>query len=176
MAHAEGFIRAWDAAPPSLAVDLGSGGGVPGLVLAQRWPAASMVLVDASERRTAFLRRAADRLACANVTVRRARAEVVGRDPTLRGCSALVVARGFGSPAVTAECAAPLLRVGGRLIVSDPPYGGETRWPPTPLGELGLVVRPRVRMPAAFAVLDQTAPCPARFPRRAGIPAKRPLF
>jgi 16S rRNA (guanine527-N7)-methyltransferase len=174
--HAEGFLRAWDAPPPALAVDLGSGGGLPGLVLAERWPASTILLVDASERRTEFLRRAVDRLGYPGVTVRRDRAEVVGRDPALRGTADLVVARGFGPPAVTAECAAPLLRVGGRLIVSDPPEDADDRWSPAGLGQLGLGAPRQVRVPAAFTVVAQVRPCPSRFPRRVGIPAKRPLF
>lgn len=144
-------------------------------MLAERWPDASVVLVDASERRTEFLHRAVAQLGHAHVAVRRDRAEVVGRDPALRGRADLVVARGFGPPAVTAECGAPLLRVGGRLIVSDPP-DPEPRWPADPLAQLGLGPEPQVRTPAAFTVLTQRTPCPDRFPRRVGVPAKRPLF
>jgi 16S rRNA (guanine527-N7)-methyltransferase len=158
-----------------MVVDLGSGGGVPGLVLAARWPSASVVLLDASERRTAFLSDAAARLAPGRVTVCRARAEDAGRDPALRGLADLVTARGFGPPAVTAECAAPLLRVGGRLIVSEPPEG-PGRWPWEPLAEFGLAPLREIRAPAAYAVLVQVDPCPDRFPRRVGIPAKRPRF
>jgi 16S rRNA (guanine527-N7)-methyltransferase len=174
--HAEGFLRAWDAPPPARAVDLGSGGGVPGLVLAERWPASSIVLVDASERRTEFLRQAVDRLAYRHVTVRRQRAEALGRDPAIRATADLVVARGFGPPAVTAECAAPLLRIGGRLIVSDPPGSAADRWPPAGLRTLGLGPPRHVRVPHAFTVLELAQPCPDRFPRRVGIPTKRPLF
>lgn len=149
---------------------------MPGLVLAERWPRCSVVLVDASERRTEFVRRAAERLGLARVSVVRARAETIGRDPAHRGRADLVVARGFGPPAVTAECAAPLLRVGGRLIVSDPPNDSGSRWRDIGVAELGLGGRRLVRVPAAFSVFEQRTLCPDRFPRRVGIPAKRPLF
>lgn len=173
--HAEGFAVAWGGPPPALVVDLGSGGGVPGLVLARTWPDATVVLVDSNERRTAFLERAASSLRLDGVRVRRARAEVVGHESSLRGAADLVTARSFAPPAVTAECSAPLLRVGGRLVVSEPP-DANARWPMAPLADLGMALLRLVRAPASFAVLTQVAACPQRFPRRVGIPAKRPLF
>ncbi|MBW3627023.1 MAG: hypothetical protein KY412_05385, partial [Actinobacteria bacterium] len=85
----------------------------------------------------------------------------------------------FGRPAVTAECAAPLLAGGGLLLVSEPPEGaaeeGE-RWPAAGLDGLGLVLRTFTAGPPRIAVLQQTGACPERFPRRVGIPAKRPLW
>jgi 16S rRNA (guanine527-N7)-methyltransferase len=98
-----------------------------------------------------------------------ARAEVLGRQPGERGRHQAVVARGFGPPPVTAECGAPFLEVGGRLLTSEPP--DERPWPEAPLGALGLVVAGRR---AGVMVLEQARPCPERFPRRA--PAKHPLF
>ena len=159
-------------------MDLGSGGGVPGLPLAARaWPACRWILLDASERRTAFLEAAVVRLHLTDrATVVRARAEDAGRRPDLRAVADLVTARGFGSPSVTAECAAPLLRVGGRLIVSEPPESTGERWPGEPLAQLGLRPLRLLRDGAGYQVLEQQAPCPERFPRRVGVPAKRPLF
>jgi 16S rRNA (guanine527-N7)-methyltransferase len=101
------------------------------------------------------------------------RAEVVGRGD-LRGSAAAVLARGFATPAVTAECAAPLLEVGGVLVVSEPPDEVD-RWPTGALAELGLTPRYRTTSPA-MQVLEQVRTCPDRYPRRTGIPAKRPLF
>jgi len=92
----------------------------------------------------------------------------------------VVTARSFGPPAVVAECAAPLLRTGGWLVVSEPPDQSDEeaarRWPAEPLAQLGL--RPGERLQAAFdyRVLSQAEPCPERFPRRNGVPARRPLF
>jgi 16S rRNA (guanine527-N7)-methyltransferase len=119
--HSVGFTAGVDQ-PPERFLDLGSGGGVPGLVLALTWPGAQAVLLDAGERRCAFLRQAVDDLALGpRVTVVRERAELAGRDRRWRATFDLVVARSFGRPAVTAECGAPFLRVGGRLVVSEPP-------------------------------------------------------
>jgi len=176
--HAGGFVQAVGEPPPDRVVDLGSGGGLPGLVVAAAWPGARVILLDASERRTSFLARAARALELEDrVVVAQARAEDVGRDPLWRGRAEVVLARSFGPPAVTAECAAPLLAVGGRLVVSEPPGQETERWPEAPLDTLGL--RPVSRLEQAFSrfqVLRQERPCAERFPRRVGVPAKRPLF
>jgi 16S rRNA (guanine527-N7)-methyltransferase len=174
LTHAAGYLPALADVQGRIA-DLGSGAGVPGLPIALARPDLEVVLVDAGERRAAFLRRAVEDLGLADrVEVVLGRAESVGRSE-LRGRLDAVVARGFGAPAVTAECAAPLLRRGGRLLVSEPPQGGE-RWPPVPLAGLGLAVGRRWTGPPALQALEQVAPCPERCPRRDGVPAKRPLF
>ncbi len=225
--HSEGFVvvarRLWpDGATPPVLLDLGSGGGLPGLVLAVRWPEVSLLLLDAHGRRTAFLSDAVRRLGLEHrVSVRQDRAEVAGRDPGLRGTFDGVLARSFGRPAVVAECAAPLLRPGGWLIVSEPPAvspadpdaagdaapptaapptaarnGSEdtadrsrdgdapsaqghprdpARWPPEPLRQLGLEPERLVHEEFDYQTVRQIEVCPDRFPRRDGVPAKRPL-
>lgn len=186
VAHSLGFATAAEAVlggAPATFLDLGSGGGVPGLVLADRWPSSAVVLLDAHRRRAEALMRAVGRLGwAARVEILWMRAEEAGRLGRLRGSQPLVVARSFGPPAVTAECAAPFLRPGGLLIVSEPPADGSegrARWPGGPLDQLGLApLVPRVDRPGDFCyqVLRQERPCPDRFPRRTGIPAKRPLY
>jgi 16S rRNA (guanine527-N7)-methyltransferase len=176
--HARGFAAGLGTAPARL-VDLGSGGGLPGLVLAGVWIDAVVLLVEANERRSRFLRHAVDVLGYGDrVQVIAERAELVGRRAELRGRNDVVVARAFGAPAVTAECGAPLLRVGGRLVVSEPPptSAAEDRWPPGPLAELGLVLGSAWTTTFHYQSLDQVAPCPERYPRRVGVPAKRPLY
>jgi 16S rRNA (guanine527-N7)-methyltransferase len=163
--------------PPRLAVDLGSGGGVPGLILAHLWPASSWILLDANVRRTGFLRRAVTALALeGRVEVVVERAEVTGQDPARRATADLVVARGFGPPAVVAECAAPLLCPGGALVVAEPPGGAPDRWPAEGLELLGMVQDGRASAPVALQRLRQVVLCADRYPRRVGIPKKRPLF
>ncbi|CAN5426982.1 hypothetical protein BH18ACT1_BH18ACT1_19210 [soil metagenome] len=180
--HAEAFVAVLAerarAAPLRTAVDLGTGGGVPGLAGALAYPAACWVFVEASSRRAAFLEEAARPLGLgASVEVIAARAEDVGRDPGRRGVADAVTARSFGAPAVTAECAAPLLRVGGSLLVSDPPGGGDAgRWDERGLAVLGLHVVERRPGPPALTILEQAEPCPPRWSRRTGIPSKRPLW
>jgi 16S rRNA (guanine527-N7)-methyltransferase len=105
------------------------------------------------------------------------RAEQVAREPVLSGVFDLVTARSFGPPAVTAECGVRFLKLGGVLIVSEPPDDNETgRWNEGILAELGLEVKGRVRHGAAFQILLKTSPTPERYPRGIGIPGKSPLF
>jgi 16S rRNA (guanine527-N7)-methyltransferase len=156
-------------------VDLGSGGGVPALVLALARPGLSWVLVEARQRRAQWLATAIRRLDLnGRVTVRAERAEQVGQGPW-RARAAAVTARSFGPPAVTAECAAPLLELGATCWVSEPPSAEPARWPPGGLWLLGLARRPEGE-PTGWAGLDLVSPCPDRYPRRVGVPAQRPLF
>lgn len=167
---------------PARALDLGAGGGLPGLVLAATtWPATSWTFLDAQLRRTDFLEEAVEALGLGDrVAVVTERAEVLGRAIAHRGGYDLVVARSFGAPAVVAECAAPLLRVGGQLVVSEPPSGGEHRWPAEGLGLVGLgpsqatvVAGPS---PVHLVAMDLVATPAERYPRRVGVPTRRPLF
>ena len=184
--HAFGFAEALEqgagealpAGATGRAADLGSGGGLPGLVLALRFGQAEWVLVEVMARRAAFLRDAVRSLGVAGrTTVVEERAEVVGRRPAYRGTFDVVAARSFGRPAVFSECAAPLLRVGGVAVVSEPPGGAPARWPTEGLARLGMAPDATVvAAGAAYQVLRQVEPCPERWPRRVGVPAKRPLF
>jgi 16S rRNA (guanine527-N7)-methyltransferase len=191
VAHAQAFLRVLlleELDGPIL--ELGAGGGLPGLVLAFRDRRLRLVLIDSARRSADFLLWAIDELGISErVEVLNVRAEELGRDDAYRGRFVAVVARSFGPPGVTAECAAPFLRVGGRLIVAEPPSGasglaGSTsleapspdRWPIGGCLQLGLTPESAVSEPFAFAVLRQSSPCPQRYPRRSGIPTKRPLF
>lgn len=181
--HAAGFAAVVRSAAgpewsPGLAADLGSGAGLPGLPLSLLFPASRWLLIEAGRRRAAFLRHAVAVLGVEpRVGVLEERAEVTGRRPGVRHHLDLVVARSFGPPAVVAECAAPLLRTGGRLIVSEPPEADDARWPATGLRPLGMAAGPVVEARGArFQILEQRQPCDVRFPRRTGIPGKRPLF
>lgn len=161
-------------------LDLGSGGGVPGLVLAAGSPGLKMVLLDARGRRCRFLRRAVEGLGLSGrVSVVESRAESAARLADLREAMDAVVARSFGPPAVTAESATGFLRLGGRLVVSEPPEeeaGGVTRWSEEGLDALGLGPPVVCARPDASFVWFEKRRSDDRWPRRSGIPSKRPLW
>ncbi len=183
--HAQGFAviaRRLSPDGPARLADLGSGGGLPSLVVATAWPEVTMALLEANGRRAAFLRRAVERLGLdSRVSVLEERAEVCGREPGLRAGFEGVLARSFGRPAVVAECAAPLLKLGGWLLVSEPPRSEtegdeDSRWPAGPLVQVGLQPTETMHEGFEYRTLRQVEMCPDRFPRRNGVPAKKPLF
>lgn len=176
--HARGFAEAVGKPPSGETLDLGSGAGLPGLVLALLWPASGWVLLDGRVRSRDFLLAAVESLGLEErVAVVLGRAETVAHQLAYRGRFSLVVSRGLGPPAVTAECAAGFLAEGGKLVVSEPPGSTGARWHEGGLGALGMAAREIiVAGGGSFAVLTQRTIAPSRFPRRAGIPAKRPLF
>jgi len=180
--HARGFARALreithNPTPPATALDLGSGGGLPGLVLLFEWPGTEFVWLDATARSIEFLEFAAARLeVTGRVHVVRGRAEEVARSPVWRARLEVVVARSFSRPAATAECGAAFLVPGGHLVVSEPPAESPGRWDEEGLALLGLELAGHWQDGANYQVLCQVARCPERFPRRSGRPEKRPLF
>jgi 16S rRNA (guanine527-N7)-methyltransferase len=178
--HVTNGLAFLDDIPESAAVlDLGSGGGVPGLVVAVCRPDLTILLVDGAVRRTRFLTEAVDELGIdGRVRVALGRAEELARAPEWRHTFDVVTARSFGPPAVTAECAVGFLKgPGSLLLVSEPPMGSAGRWPADGLGSLGLVPgRRRSVEGATIQRLDAVTACSERYPRRVGIPAKRPLF
>ena len=166
---------------PERALDLGSGGGVPGIVLAVVTPETHWTLVDSVGKKAAALAGFVDALGLSNVDVRAARAEDLGRGSD-RATFDLVTARACAALPVLLEYALPLLRFGGRLIawkgsMTDAEAeagriaaaelgGGEATILPTGIATLGdhvLVVVPKERA------------TPARYPRRLGHPARHPL-
>ena len=188
---------------PASFVDLGSGAGLPGLVLASIWKRSRVLLLDSNKRKALFLEGVVRECGWSGrVSVEGSRAETAGREPHFRAKFDLVVARGFGPPPVTAECGAPFLRCGGILVVSEPPAEDDhmatppssrsargleegsspqavadvQRWPSAPLRLVGLEPISAWRGRFGYQVLRQVELCPDRLPRRVGIPAKRPLY
>jgi 16S rRNA (guanine527-N7)-methyltransferase len=173
--HAEAFDTLVDAGATVL--DLGAGGGVPGLVLASRRDDLRVTLLDAQARRVAFLRWAVRELSLGpSVAVVAGRAERLAHAPERRESFDVVVARSFAGPAATAECAAGFLVTGGVLLVSEP-ASLPNRWPESGLRQLALrddggcsIGTTSIRR---LVKVDAT---PAGIPRDDGMPQRRPLF
>jgi len=171
-----------DAIGPRRALDLGSGGGVPGLVLAIARPDVAWTLVDSVRKKADVLRSFVAALGLPNVEVLAERAEIVGREPARRESYDLVTARACAALPVLVEYALPLTAVGGALLawkgrLADAELdagrsaarllGGDApAVRPTGFAELG---------DHRFVVVPKSRPTPDTYPRRPGEPARRPL-
>lgn len=126
--HAQAFA---DALPDSTAtcIDLGSGAGIPGLVVAIARPSMRLTLVDRRAKRTDALVRAIHALGIAErVSVVCADMMHLARQPEVHHQFDAAVTRGFGPPEVTLITASTCVRSGGVVIISEPPVGEPTRW------------------------------------------------
>lgn len=168
--------------PGQRCVDLGSGGGFPGVPVAILRPEVRMVLVDAAARKVAFLRSALAEAGLERVEVLQARAEALGRAAGWRESVDCVLARAVAPLPVLAEYGLPLCRLGGRLIALKGPRADEeaaaaARAVSVLGGELG-GVRTLVLPGGGGRVVvrvDKVRPTPARYPRPEGTPSRRPL-
>lgn len=157
-------------------MDLGTGAGLPGLVLAACWPATRWLFTDRRLRSESFVRWAIGLLGIAErASFVRGDVAELAREPALAAGFDMVAARAFGPPPVTAECATGFLAVGGRLVVSEPEDEVEARWPGGPLGRLGLAVQATGAGPR-FVELVKVAPHEDRFPRRLAAIRRDPLY
>jgi 16S rRNA (guanine527-N7)-methyltransferase len=161
-------------------VDVGSGGGLPGLPLKLARPDLEMTLIEASRQKAAFLVQAGARLGLEGVQVVAARAEEAGRGP-LRETFDAAVARALAPTPVLVELCLPLVRVGGRLLAMKTEASAELEAAAFAIRELGggsAEVRPApssARERGVVVVIEKERPTPAAYPRRPGLPARRPL-
>lgn len=163
-----------------IVADLGSGAGLPGLVLATALPRARVSLVESVGRKCAFIQATADAMGLANVDVVNARVEE-WRDG--RESCDVVCARAVAALPVLCEYAAPLLRLGGALVAwkaqVDDREAAAGRAAAAQLGlevEEVIPVRPYPGSEhRTLHVLRKSSPTPQRFPRRPGFATKRPL-
>ena len=159
-------------------VDLGSGAGPPGLVLAIARPEAEVVLVESVGKKCAWLERTVSALGLENVRVVCARAEELEEEPF-----DVVTARALASLSVLCEYAAPLLREGGALVAwkgaVDAREDADGLHAAAVLGLEREEVRAVEPYPGSqrrtLHVFRKVSPTPEGYPRRPGMAAKRPL-
>lgn len=164
-------------------IDIGSGAGVPGVPLKIIFPRIRLVLLEATAKKTAFLRHLVDRLSLKNTEIVTGRAEETAHDARYREKFNLAISRAVAPMVVLVELALPFLAIGGTLIAQKK---GDTDAEINLAGKAISLLGGRLRQVKEVALpeftdrrklisVEKIMPTSLCYPRRPGIPAKRPL-
>jgi len=164
-------------------IDVGSGAGFPGIPVKVTLPHTQAVLLDSSRRKVDFLDKAIGELALSNVTTRWDRAETAAKTPELREVFDAALVRALKELRIVVELALPFVRTGGILIAQKgPACREEVKSAETALAVLGGTIERTecLTLPQDFGdrvllIIRKVGPCPLEYPRRPGLPEKRPL-
>jgi 16S rRNA (guanine527-N7)-methyltransferase len=164
-------------------VDVGTGAGLPGLVLKIACPGIELTLVESIQKKVHFCRHVVDGLQLEGVQVIHTRAERVGQDPEHRGRYTWALARAVASTPILLEYLLPLLQLQGCALLykgmTGPSEVHEARNALAVLGgevlQILPVELPKVSETRHLILVRKCAATPAKYPRRTGIPTKRPL-
>ena len=164
-------------------IDIGSGGGFPGVPLKIAFPESSVALVESTGKKAAFLSHLVEALGLDNVRILGDRAEALGRGVELRGAFDLVLCRAVAKLPTVVELTLPFCRIGGLVVLhkgSD--VERELAVSRSAIKKLGGEFRKisRVELPGLddnryLIVIEKVSDSPLEYPRRPGMPAKRPL-
>lgn len=168
---------------PLRVLDLGTGAGFPGLPLKIVRPELEVVLLDATRKKVAFLQEAVKALGLQGAYPLWGRAEELAHRPEHREAYHRVVARAVAPLCTLCELSLPFLRVGGRMVAQKGPRVTEELEPlPRALGLLGGSLEevrslhlPFLEEGRTLVVLGKVAPTSRTYPRRPGVPGKKPL-
>ena len=166
---------------PLRVIDVGSGGGLPGLPLKIARPELQLTLLEANRRKAAFLVQAAASLGLRDVEVVARRAEEAGRDPRHREAYDFALARALAPMPVLAELCLPFVAVGGRLLAMKADSVAEAEAARGVIERLGgeliavSAAASTARTLGQVVVVEKVRPTPAEYPRRPGVPGRRPL-
>jgi 16S rRNA (guanine527-N7)-methyltransferase len=161
-------------------VDVGSGAGLPGLPLKIVRPELELTLVESDQDKAAFLVHACAALGLAGVDIVARRAEEVGHDPRFREAFDVATARALAPLPVLAELCLPLVRVGGRLLAQKTERENVAA-AATAIEVLGGALKgvhpspSLARGAGTVVVIEKVRSTPAAYPRRPGVPARKPL-
>jgi 16S rRNA (guanine527-N7)-methyltransferase len=176
-------VLAWKENPPKSLIDVGTGAGFPGIPLKILYPAMQLTLVESVGKKANFCRHMVETLRLEQVRVLTARAEDVGQMPAEREHYDTVVARAVANLPVLAEYLLPLARLGGVMLAqkgqSGPAEAHKAEMAFKLLGgnlrHLVKVELPGVAEERYLVLVDKVAVTPKAYPRKPGIPAKKPL-
>jgi len=167
-----------ECAPGASVVDVGSGGGTPGIPLAIAQSALAFTLVESTQKKAEFLRAAVGALDVKNVTVVCARAETIGAEGgSHRERFDAAIARALGPLNVAAELVLPLIAPGGQaLFIKGQKAANELVDARRAIHTLGGVHAGTVQTPTGrIVVLEKARPSPRAYPRKPGVPKKEPI-
>lgn len=162
-------------------IDVGTGGGFPGIPLALASPEKRFVLMDSLRKRLRVIREFADDLEIGNVEMVHGRAEDLGRNPAHRERYDLAVSRAVADLPVLCEYCLPLVKPGGFFLAYKGPEGeGECRRAAKAIQALGgrflrVEAGTAPGMGHTLCLIQKLKVTPEKFPRKAGIPSKEPL-
>jgi len=166
-------------------VDVGSGGGLPGIPIKIVAPELEANLVESTAKKAHFLRRAVETLSLEAATVTNARVEEIARTEAYRGAYDIATARAVARLSVVAEYCVPLLKVGGYVIsMKGRPDDVEISEGERAAEKLGARVSTLIgvsRLPEleekerCLVILEKVEETPEEYPRNVGVPAKKPL-
>jgi 16S rRNA (guanine527-N7)-methyltransferase len=164
-------------------IDVGTGAGFPGIPLKILCPAIHLTLVESVAKKAAFCEHIVQALALENVEVLQIRAEQLGQDSAYREKFDWAIARAVAVMPVLVEYLLPLVRVGGKALAMKGDNApaeahsadGTIQMLGGHLRQLMPVILPGVVETRHLVVIDKIAATPEKYPRREGIPTKRPL-
>jgi 16S rRNA (guanine527-N7)-methyltransferase len=176
-------IRAVPFGPNQRVIDVGTGAGFPGLPLRIVYPYIELTLLEATTKKARFLEHIIQHLSLSNVRIVNARAEEAGQDAAHREQFDTVLARAVAHMPVLMEYMLPLCKVGGQCVaLKGESAVAEARQAENALKILGgrvdnviPVELPKVPETHYLVAIQKMAATPPKYPRRAGLPAKRPL-
>lgn len=179
------ILKAWERQnPPDRLIDIGTGAGFPGLVLKLVWPNTQVTLVESVRKKADFCRHMVEQLGMSGVEVLAERAEVVGQDPNHRHAYDLAVARAVARMPILMEYLLPLVHRNGLVMaMKGETAPAETHTADSAIKMFGGRIRklvhtelPGVVEERFIIVVDKVARTPEEFPRKTGIPAKKPIL
>lgn len=172
------LLKHLKADPDQHALDLGSGGGFPGLVLAIVRPDMGWTLVDSVKKKAVFLSETIEALGLENARALSDRAEVLGQSEDHRELYTVVTARAVARLNVLLELTVPLLQVGGHFFAMKGAQAeAEVKEARRAADLLGVKLIRKTEQPGGGALLDfkKGSPTPSKYPRAVGVPGQKPL-